>query len=151
MEKLKIYLDNCCYNRPFDIQEQDIVRLETQAKLAIQRKIKEGIYALVWSFMSDAENDDNLSEEKRKMIEPWRNIAQDYCSSSEAILEKSREFMKLGMRHKDAIHLACAVCCACDYMITTDKKFLNKNKHVSEIEIVNPVTFLLKMEELDEN
>ncbi len=39
---LKIYLDNCCYNRPFDIQEQDLIRLETQAKLAIQRKIKEG-------------------------------------------------------------------------------------------------------------
>ena len=46
---LKIYLDNCCYNRPFDVQEQDLIRIETQAKLAIQRKIKEGKYTLAWS------------------------------------------------------------------------------------------------------
>jgi predicted nucleic acid-binding protein len=144
---LKIYLDHCCYNRPFDEQDQDVIRLETQAKLAIQRKIKEGKYALVWSFMSDAENDENPTEDKRKAIEPWRKIAKEYCSASDTILAKSREFMKLGMRHKDAIHLACAVHCNCDYILTTDKKFLNKNGQVSEIEIVNPITFLLETEE----
>jgi len=30
-KKLKIYLDNCCYNRPFDEQSQDLIRLETEA------------------------------------------------------------------------------------------------------------------------
>lgn len=149
MGKLKIYLDNCCYNRPFDIQEQDKVRLETQAKLAIQRKIKEERYVLVWSFILDFENDDNLSEEKRKAIEPWRDIAKEYCPSSNDILEKSREFVKLGMRHKDALHLACAVHCGCDYMLTTDKKFFNKNKYVSEIKIINPVTFLVETEDTE--
>jgi len=33
---MRIYLDNCCYNRPFDDQNQLSVRLETEAKLAIQ-------------------------------------------------------------------------------------------------------------------
>jgi len=28
-----IYLDNCCYNRPFDDQSQLRVRLEAEAKL----------------------------------------------------------------------------------------------------------------------
>jgi hypothetical protein len=27
---LKIYLDHCCYNRPFDEQDQDVIRLETE-------------------------------------------------------------------------------------------------------------------------
>ena len=35
----KIYLDICCYNRPFDDQTQMIVRLETEAKLHIQAGI----------------------------------------------------------------------------------------------------------------
>ena len=34
---MRVYLDNCCYNRPFDEQDQLSVRLETEAKLYIQR------------------------------------------------------------------------------------------------------------------
>jgi hypothetical protein len=40
-KKLRVYLDNCCYNRPFDDQEQRSVQLETQAKLWIQDLIKD--------------------------------------------------------------------------------------------------------------
>ena len=29
---MRVYLDNCCYNRPFDDQSQLKVRLETEAK-----------------------------------------------------------------------------------------------------------------------
>jgi len=38
---MKIYLDNCCYNRPFDDQSDIIIRLETEPKLFIQQKVKE--------------------------------------------------------------------------------------------------------------
>ena len=47
---MKIYLDNCCYNRPFDDQSQMKIHLETQAKLYIQRQIRDGVYDLVWSY-----------------------------------------------------------------------------------------------------
>jgi hypothetical protein len=56
MKKLKLYLDNCCFNRPFDNQNQLKVYLETQAKLAIQEKIIAGEYELVWSYILDYEN-----------------------------------------------------------------------------------------------
>ncbi|GHV36178.1 hypothetical protein FACS1894187_10330 [Synergistales bacterium] len=46
---MKIYLDNCCYNRPFDDQSQILTQLETQAKLCIQRLVAEGYLDLVWS------------------------------------------------------------------------------------------------------
>ena len=36
---MKIYLDNCCFNRPFDDQNQLKVRLEAEAKLYVQTKI----------------------------------------------------------------------------------------------------------------
>ena len=39
---VRVYLDNCAYNRPYDSQTQMKVELETQAKLRIQRLIKEG-------------------------------------------------------------------------------------------------------------
>ena len=143
----KIYLDNCCYNRPFDEQEQNLIILETEAKLIIQGKIKKGVHSLVWSFILDSENDDNPSEEKREIIKPWKKIASEYCSASPDILEDAKNYMKLGLKHKDAIHLACAVKHKCDYLITTDKKFNNKNVLVQGIEIVNPISFILETEE----
>ena len=35
MEKIKIYLDSCCFNRPFDELSQDRGRLESEAVLTI--------------------------------------------------------------------------------------------------------------------
>ena len=47
-----IYLDNCCFNRPYDDQEHVNVFLETQAKLYIQESILAGRFKLVWSYTS---------------------------------------------------------------------------------------------------
>ena len=39
---MKIYLDNCCFNRPFDDQSQIRIKLEAEAKLKIQSDIQDG-------------------------------------------------------------------------------------------------------------
>jgi hypothetical protein len=45
MQKIyRLYLDNCCLNRPFDNQEQLKIKLETKAKLYIQHAILIGKY-----------------------------------------------------------------------------------------------------------
>jgi hypothetical protein len=59
MAKIKIYLDNCTYNRPFDDQTQIRISLETDAKRHIQRLIVENNLDLVYSYVSRLENDDN--------------------------------------------------------------------------------------------
>ena len=38
---VRVYLDNCCYNRPFDNQNFLRISLETQAKLYIQKLIRD--------------------------------------------------------------------------------------------------------------
>ena len=37
---LRIYLDNCCYNRPYDDQSQIRISLEAQAKIFIQNAVR---------------------------------------------------------------------------------------------------------------
>jgi len=37
MTNPKVYLDNCCYNRPFGDLSRESIRKETDAKLYIQR------------------------------------------------------------------------------------------------------------------
>lgn len=48
---MKVYLDNCCYNRPYDDQSQLRISLETQAKLQIQSMIRNREIELVSSYV----------------------------------------------------------------------------------------------------
>lgn len=142
---MKIYLDNCCYNRPFDDQSQIRIHLETQAKLYIQDKIKEGIYHLVWSYILDYENGKNPYEEKRLAISPWRAIASSFIAEeTEEILTFAESLVLRGIKPYDALHISCAVAAQCDYFLTTDKKLLNTL--ISEIKIVSPIVFVDEME-----
>jgi len=49
--KMKIYLDNCCYNRPFDKPSHVRIVNEANAKMAIQRSIADGKMDLVISYI----------------------------------------------------------------------------------------------------
>ena len=51
MRRMRLYLDNCTFNRPFDDQNQLKIKLETEAKLFIQQGFIMGIYDLVWSYI----------------------------------------------------------------------------------------------------
>jgi predicted nucleic acid-binding protein len=137
---IRVYLDNCCYNRPFDDQDNIIVRLEAEAKLHIQELIREKQLDLIWSSVNDYENNDNPSDEKRERIVVWKNLAVEYCRMNDSILQHAVDIGKKGIRAKDALHIASAVYARTDYFITTDKKILNKN--ISGIVLINPFDFL---------
>jgi hypothetical protein len=142
----KIYLDMCSYNRPFDNQLQIKIRLETEAKLYIQAGVREGKYSLVWSYVMDFENSGNPFDERRNAITLWKEIAEDYCSSSDEVLSAGREIMKRGIKEKDALHIACAIESGCEYFITTDGKLTNKT--FENIKIINPIDFVRETEDL---
>jgi len=38
MKKTRLYLDVCCFNRPFDDQSQPLIWMETQAILLIKEE-----------------------------------------------------------------------------------------------------------------
>ncbi|OUD13783.1 hypothetical protein [Thioflexithrix psekupsensis] len=56
---MKVYLDNCSFNRPYDDHSQVIVRIESDAKMVIQEMIQKQEIELVWSFILEYENDKN--------------------------------------------------------------------------------------------
>ena len=51
---MKIYLDNCCYNRPYDDQSYLRISLESQAKQFVQYLIREKKLDLVTSYYSNS-------------------------------------------------------------------------------------------------
>ena len=139
---MRVYLDNCCYNRPFDDQNQIRIHLEAQAKLYVQSQIKDGKIELVWSYILDYENAFNPFEERKNIIEKWKSKAMLDIEENEHILQYAKELVSLGLKSKDALHVACAIEGKCDYFLTTDDKVLNKLKNYNKIEVVNPINVI---------
>ena len=137
---MRVYLDNCCFNRPFDDQVSVVIRLETDAKLHVQELIRSGALELCWSFVLDYENAANPFEDVRNRIGEWKGLAVADCALSDEIAEAAARFMKLGLRQMDASHVACAIYLKADCFLTTDKKILNKP--ITGISVMNPIDFI---------
>lgn len=150
MKKIRIYLDNCCFNRPYDEQDDIKIQLETEAKLYIQDKIREGEYDLIWSYILEYENEVNPHIIRKKEIYEWKKIAAIQVEPKENILEIAKEIKAAGLKNKDALHVACALDGKADYLITTDKQMNNKNNEINGIEILNPMGFIDLLEEKNE-
>jgi len=71
----RVYLDNCCFNRPYDDQRQLRVELETKAKLFIQQLIVSGTLELAMSYISELENRDNPFSVRRITIRDFFKYA----------------------------------------------------------------------------
>ena len=141
---MRVYLDNCCFNRPYDDQSQFKVTMETRAKLHIQREIMNGKYELVCSFMLEYENSKNTDIIKKAMIGSFQDKYMTYYVPIErkaALESKVSEIMEYGIKYKDAVHVACAIYSKCDYLLTTDIKF-QKHYKGNEISIINPIDFI---------
>lgn len=141
--QVRIYLDNCCYNRPYDDQLQFRIFIETQAILYIQDMIRNGEVELVTSFMLNYENNANSVVEKLKSIDDFmrRNEAV-YIGKERAdeVRPIATEVMKTGVKSSDAVHVSCALLTDCDYFITTDNRIL---KYKDErIQLVSPCEFV---------
>ena len=143
---MKIYLDNCTFNRPFDDQKQIRIHIEAEAKLYIQQKIKEKEIALVWSYILDYENAQNPFEERKKAILKWKELADVDIEENESIIKKATEIKKKGLKAKDALHIACAIEGKAEYFITTDDMIIKKMKNAKIIRIIDPVGFIREID-----
>lgn len=142
----RIYLDNCCLNRPFDGQAQLRIRLETEAKLRIQERVAAGELELAWSYILDYENAANPFEERRTAIGLWRDRAVIDVDECPELLDEARALVALGIGSKDALHVAAAVTARCECFVTTDDMLLKRLSGYTRIVAVDPATFVRSTE-----
>lgn len=141
---MRIYLDNCCFNRPYDSQNSFRILVETQAKLHIQDEIRNGRFELVGSYILVYENSQNKDVMKKVSIKSFQD---EFCKyyvpfeSKEKLSDKIAEIMRYNISIKDATHVACAIYAEADYIITTDIR-LQKRYKGTEIKIVTPLEFI---------
>ncbi len=139
---MRIYLDNCCYNRPFDDQSQLRVRLETEAKLAVQLLMRNHLVEYVWSDMLANEVEESPYWEQRERIESWVVGASTYVATTPEIEQRAEIIMALGIKASDAIHIASAAFANCDWFLTVDKGILKKIGLLEQMRIANPLDYI---------
>ena len=141
---MRVYLDNCCYNRPFDDQTQPSVRLETEAKLLVQALMQSGAVEYVWSFELRLESSQNPNRQRKRAISAWATGAVADIAPSPGIRDRAKELVALGVKAADAIHLACAEAAECDWFFTVDRGILKKVHELGKMRVANPVEFVLE-------
>lgn len=145
---MRVYLDNCCFNRPYDDQSQLSISLETQAKIHIQDAIKKGHLELATSFILNYENSQNPYLEKRGKIGEFLSSHSSVHIGNQDFEAKvqplSAEIKATGVKAKDAYHVASAIVAGCDYFLTTDKRLLRYR--TDKIKLLNPIDFVSEME-----
>ena len=143
---MRIYLDNCCFNRPFDDQANIRIRLETEAKLYIQEKIINKEIELAWSYILDYENRFNPFEERRDTIDRWKSRAIVDIEETTDIIDNAQSIQRLGVKSKDALHVACSIEAKCEFFFSTDDILLKKLSGFDKIKALNPLSFLTILE-----
>lgn len=144
---LKLYLDNCCYNRPFDDLEQEKINLEANAIENIFRKHINKEVEIYKSMAIDFEISKIKSDNKRRQVEDLYDAMElieiDY---SEEIKQIAIELRQYNIKDMDSLHLAFAESNDIDYFITTDRLLINASKRANlKIKVINPIEFIMEV------
>jgi len=147
---MRVYLDVCCLNRPFDDQTQDRIRLESEAVLTILSRCQSGEWQQVGSEVVDFEISKIPDDERKQRVSILAGLVGFNVIVDEAIKERAVELQTLGFKPFDALHISCAESGDVDVFLTTDDKLLQKalkNNILIKIRIANPLKWITEVME----
>ena len=149
---MKLYLDVCCLNRPFDDQSQNRVRLEAEAVLSILELAESSELEIIGSDIIDDELSQMPDSERREKVELLLALASSQIALTSAIEQRAAELQKWDIAPLDALHLASAESARADYFLTTDDDLLRKANRQSglKVKVENPAKWLIQ-QTTDEN
>ena len=145
---LRIYLDVCCLNRPFDDQRQDRIRLEAEAVLLILGRCETGAWQWLSSAVVEEEVNNTPSRERRARVRQMLNGAHDTSALTDVAIARAQALKAMGFRTYDALHLACAEQATVDIFLTTDDRVLRiATRHPTQLQVrvANPLVWLLEV------
>ncbi|MEM7773659.1 MAG: PIN domain-containing protein [Cyanobacteria bacterium P01_A01_bin.37] len=140
----RIYLDTSAYNRPFDDQTQPKIFLESQAVIIILQMIEANVIELVSSSVLEYENSRNPYPMKQEVMNRYLQLTEFQQEVDEAIRDRAEELQHNGLKAIDALHVSCAEAASSNYLITCDKRLINRCSGLT-IHVINPVDFVLEI------
>lgn len=143
---MKVYMDNCCYYRPFDDQTQDRILLEADAILAIIYRCGQCKLELIGSDILDYEMSNTKDTSKFQKANAMYSAATVKISLSSEIQERANQLQNFGLKPYDCLHLASAEIGGVDVYLTTDDNLIKWVKASDiKIQVFNPVYWLMEV------
>ena len=98
---MRVYLDLCCLKRPFDLQEQPLIRLQTEAVLSILALPADTV-ELLRSQALVLENNLNPNQARREAVALWLSEAVAIAPNEADLSLRVNELVAKGFRSFDA-------------------------------------------------
>lgn len=145
---MKLYLDVCCLNRPFDDQTQDRVHLEAEAVLTILRHLEKSDWTWISSSVVLYEVNQIPNSDRKHRILKLCDKASDVVTLNDNIYALAEKLKELGFKSYDALHLCCAKTAGAEVFLSTDDKLIKKyqkSDDVLNMTVDNPLNWLQKI------
>jgi predicted nucleic acid-binding protein len=145
---MRIYLDCCSLQRPFDDKSHPRIAVEAEAVLVILSLCESDQLKLISSdallFEIGRIPDQDRKEDALSILK----IARESVELSQAIETSARSFEASGLKPLDALHLAFASVSKVDYFCTCDAKLLRKAKSFEGLntKVVSPTELVMELE-----
>ena len=145
---MKIYLDCCSIQRPFDDRSQPRIAVEAEAILVVLALCESNQLELISSDALLLEIDqipDPIPKEDAMEIISLAGQTVELTSEIEIL---AREFGVSGIKTLDALHLAFASFSRVDYFCTCDDKFIRKAKNLGNLntKVVSPTELVMELD-----
>ena len=146
---LRIYLDVCVYNRPFDSQSDERVALETSIFIYLLEGIEKGNYQLITSESLEFENEKNPDLQRKARVSTYFKLSEEYVRYEDTDSKRVNYLSGIGLSFLDALHVTLAEKSKVDYFITCDDQIIRTYKKNRDVFII-PVVGLREFISLEE-
>jgi predicted nucleic acid-binding protein len=144
---MKIYLDTCSLQRPFDSKNQVRIILEAEAVLGILSYIESNKIELVNSDILKYEIENIPNSIRRNNSASILELANSYIKVNSKIQKRAEVLVSFGIISLDALHLASAEYSKADYFCTCNDKLFNKARKIDlNIKVVTPIELIGEIE-----
>lgn len=144
---MQIYFDTCSLQRPLDDRTQPRINMEAEAVLTILGLIEGGHAELVSSEALEYEIERIPDAYRRNQVKEILGFATKRVLTDNEVEAEARQFLKMGIKPMDALHLASANQAEVNYFCTSDDRFLKKAGSIErlKIKIVSPLKLVMEV------
>ena len=143
---MRIYMDVCCLNRPFDDLTQAKVYIEAETIMSILAYCESNMWTLISSSVIDYEIARTVDIYRMERVQSLCHVAREYATMSADDELRAKSYQQMGIKPVDSFHLAVAESSGACVLLTTDKKFSNAaNKLGLNIKVANPVAWFMEV------
>lgn len=148
---MRIYLDTCCYNRPYDDQSQDRIHDESEAILSILHRSISNHCEILGSDVLEWEIGRISDPHRRFKVAALYRAADTHVGYDDAIKKRAAEIQSQGaIRSLDSLHIASAEQGDAQIFLTTDDKLIRACRKLAlPMKVLNPVSYLAEVIEHD--